>query len=660
LNALTRFKIHFDQPLEGLSTMDANGKLYAQAFKSINDQNFNSDLFVIQAPMKPTPNMIFMRYLESLNMPNMMCPVDFEIAPNPLRANEFNYYFLFQDHNYKRFELNRSWNDSEIIHNFWKPAVEILKKFEKEGLSYRAIRLNNLFIRKDGVIVFGENISTPPGMLSPCVFEPIDQWYCIPHGREFNVSHDIYALGILTLHLMMGFEPWNDIADESIVQSKLHHGTYPGLMYHLGKKLSIQSSNQMFIEIIHRMLDDDNERRISLIDLDEWLNGKGSIPPMNTAKKELKRQNFRPLVLGGKQSDIVDFQTLNHFVRQNPKDAIVHIHKKDFQNWIELNSRDQDLSMQIKKIGAGQTGRRRELDHDLLFQFLKLIDPKGSILWEGQSFNANAMGSWILMQNNINDIKESLFEFFISNTVGGYMRTKDEKYMRLYFACNEFVKSTPDIALERLLYFLNPFLPCQSDYVKSKHIQNNTDLIKEIEGFLNKPDFTLDKDMLAFMIHRCRIPIRDYVINTLIHQNPAKRALSILYVIKAVVEGENIPITPQLFNFLCRISKSILDTYKNLKSVEKLNAAMEIIKQKKDINGLITLVNNENAIKIDQHMYNIAQSNYKRLTAMGEYLKITYLDRPHLINKKSRTITLFVGVLLSIALGTIIHIMVGV
>ena len=125
----------------------------------------------------------------------------------------------------------RPWPEAALLDQFLRPAALVLEQLHANALTHRAIRLNNLFQAAPGhPVVLGQAWAAPPAMHQPAVYEPPYSGACLPAGRGAgSTADDVYALGVALLALALGRVPLDGLDDAAVVRRKLERGSHAAL-----------------------------------------------------------------------------------------------------------------------------------------------------------------------------------------------------------------------------------------------------------------------------------------------------------------------------------------------------------------------------------------------------------------------------------------------
>jgi serine/threonine protein kinase len=656
---LTRFTILFDQPLEHLNTIGDDGKTYALAFKAVDDQRPEALLFALQCPTLPVPNFELLNIRDLNHNPFYMSPVGHFISNSPAIPDQFLHFFIFDNFDYKKITFDKPWTSTKIINDLWKPALDVLRKLNDKGMGYRALRIHNLYENNNGSIVMGENISAPPGFLQGAAMEPLDQYQCVPYGREYKGAHDVYGLAVLSLFLLLGINPWTDNSENEIAIAKSNFGSFNGLMYHLNKKINIPSTNPMFMDIIAKMLIDDPNKRPSLMEIQEWVKNFSGSGNNSIVHNDSPPFDVKPLRLGNLDTWVKTHLALGFYIRTHLKESYSHLFTLDISDWVDSVLRKPELAQQLKKLNHEFSKKKNMKEDEALFQFIYTIDPTGPITWSYSTFCLNSMCHVLMMDPNFKKRKNSIADFFSSNIIGKLVRERNEKGVTQYYGCQEIFQSTPDYAIERIMYYLNPELHCQSPLTRQNFIRTIHELILMMDQLFSNTEMKFDNHMIAFIIQRSTKAIPNDMLKDLSHIEKAIRILAFIRLINYILKAENEKCPKNLFNYIYQICIPVLDQYKSKKTSDRLKLELDSARGSHDIDKLLAIVDNTSGLKSDHAAWLMAQKESESIDKNIQFITENYLQKNHLVKNKSRIINLSLCMLLSIFIGILVYNMMG-
>ncbi len=404
-------------------------------------------------------------------------------------------------------------SETLILEKVLPPIAACLLDLHQGAMTHRAIRADNLFYSDSErqTIVLGEAISQAPGLLQPTVYEPLESMMAHPAGRGDGVpAHDLYAVGILFLHLLGGEMPGEGMSDEEIYRGKLLKGSFSLL----AEKLSL--SPRMY-DILAGLLHDDPARRWNAEKLANWRDVIKETPRRGRGDtRALDKILFEEVEYGSPR-------LLARNMISKPKAAVELLRSGRLAKWVKNALRDEATAAEISEIqGSVANGPHAQARSETtaVTHMLRLLDPKAPLWYRNVSFSRNAIGMLMLeafRQDNM-EMKKSIAELFESGLLLNMAMTefRDKRERRADWlpeasitGCQDYMKNGGELGygLERCLYELSPETPCLSTLVLGSHVRNISEFIEIAEQKLlasNGHGNPFDRHAAAFIATKSR------------------------------------------------------------------------------------------------------------------------------------------------------------
>ncbi|MCC3305450.1 hypothetical protein [Sneathiella sp. HT1-7] len=387
-----------------------------------------------------------------------------------------------------------------------------LLNLQKNGMTHRGIRADNLFVADNSQSEFllGEAITMAPGSAQPAVYEPLECVMAHPMGRgDGSPSDDIYATGVLILHLVGGKLPAADLSPDEIYTKKLELGSFAALTE--GMSLSTRVS-----DVLAGTLHDDPKRRWDAETLLHWREAIGDTPRRGRGD----RHAFGKILFQSEEYSAP--RVLAHAMTRKSKAALELIENGKLAKWVKSALRDEDAATKIEQIQASANSSRgdKRFDTAAVAQAVRLLDPDGIFWYRNVAFGRGALGPLLLwaFQNDDAEMKKDLMELLetaLLQTVS-VEETRSSKGRQLEWVpesaltrCYDYMRRKRDVGygLERCLYELNPKTPCLSPLVLGSHVRNVPEFIEIAEKKLaasNGQGNPFDRHSAAFITSKAK------------------------------------------------------------------------------------------------------------------------------------------------------------
>jgi len=393
-------------------------------------------------------------------------------------------------------------NEYELGKLILEPVAHAISELQAIDFAHRAIRLDHLFFmdKERRELVVGECLSSPPGYDQPVIYEPLDRAYAMPSGRGYGMSYDdMYALGIMTVFALLGNNPVARLGDDEMLAAKAEFGSYQCLCGNERIPMAL-------IEPIRGLLSDEEFERWNMEALDQWLNGQKKTPiqrrPATKPKTAFK--------FGGREH--MTTRSVAHAFSKNVPEAVKIIKNGKLEQWINSSLGETVLADTITGIIATckvSEGSPDGSDDILVAKVCIRLDPHAPIRYKNFSFLPDGFGAALaveyLRKGNFQIPGEILARDLLSFWVAAQEhRTPDlTSHERTFQTLRGFAKiNEMGYGMERCLYELNRSLPCQSEILRTTHVDHIDDFITSLDQVADHVDTRsrpMDKHIAAFV-----------------------------------------------------------------------------------------------------------------------------------------------------------------
>ena len=398
----------------------------------------------------------------------------------------------------------RPWPEAALLTHVLRPIAQVLIALEARGVTHRSIRPDNIFLGAPNTpVVLGSAWAEPPAMRQTALYEPPYSGACHPAGRgDGSIADDVYALGVLLMVLALGREPLAGMDDVTIIHRKLALGSFPALA-------ADERLPPIIADLARNMLAEDPEHRPPPALLLDPIAARGrrvaARPP---------RRAPRPLRVG--QSQVWDARTLAFAIGQEPDAGIQVIRTGEAMQWLRRGLGDAGLAARLEELqrhrlsdGAAQDSR---LDAMLLMRAVTQVDPLAPLAWRGVSYWPDGLGPLLAAgAAGAPAVHDAAIEVVATEAIVQWAAFRPDRAdlgrlridgQRQRATLNARGTSGGPI---RLLYTLNPMLPCASPLLGGHWVGRLTDLPPALEAIvpgLSAEAEPVDPHILAFIAAR--------------------------------------------------------------------------------------------------------------------------------------------------------------
>ena len=355
--------------------------------------------------------------------------------------------------------------ETDLIQNVAKPVARVLGELAERGLLHRGIRPDNLFRpAAGGPVTLGEAFALPPGFCQPAAFEPTGMAMCAPCGKgEGTLEDDLYALGVTLLALATGHWPLAGLDDRAGIRLRLERGSLAALVGQARLSASVAT-------LLRGLLSDDPGFRPGLDEIALWPGGARARP--QTARAV--RKATRPFDFAGEP--VLDARSLAFAMAGRWQEGIRAMRSPALLAWLDRALTDQPLTERVREIvDADPLGGESDGDV-LLSRTLAALDPQGPLWWRGIALMPDGLGTMLAeahaapqpsaeRQRDLADMIEAqAISRYATEHLDRPGMIELDKMGRLARA--QARARVLGSGRERLLYQLNPGLPCLSPLVR--------------------------------------------------------------------------------------------------------------------------------------------------------------------------------------------------
>lgn len=495
-----RYFILPNQPL-----LQFDSKL-AKAYMAMDETNSERLLYALICSSFVPARQKVVQTLKSHPQPNSLTIVAEGIV-KVSALNEERYVVIFEQPKGKLLSeiiaaQTQPFSDRYIVERVIAPLVSALTMFEEQGITHGRINPENIYI--GATLTLGECVSEPCGFSQDFHFEPINRIQATPAGKgEGHISHDYYALGVLVALMKRRPRPLQDPDQDRFVRRLLSEGSYLGIIGYAD--LSDEMS-----DLLRGTLNDGTHDRWTSKQLKPWITGKR----FNLLIPTIPSLGSRPFELNG--TEYQNLKQLSHAITKSWEQALPVIRDGTLAKWVEQSTRKREVAEYLNRTVSGYSSRTGKAVHEMITRFLFALDSSAPIRMKNLATHADGVGTLfaylyhekddaalnqlgnIIEQSIISnwlDVLRRIFNTEISDEIQQKVTSIDK--MRLYMRTQGM-----GFGPERMLYELNPSLPCQSPILKGYYCSTLKHLLialDNIAGQKNRAEFPIDKHIAAFI-----------------------------------------------------------------------------------------------------------------------------------------------------------------
>ncbi len=398
------------------------------------------------------------------------------------------------------------WDEQALLAQVLRPAAHALEGLRQRHLTHRAIRPANLF--RAGVmdpVSLGCAWAAPPAFAQPAIYEPPYMSMCHPAARgEGSTADDVYALGVTLLVLALGHEPCRGLDPQTLVAQQLERGA-------LAVLVGDRRLPPIIADLLRSMLAEDPEHRPTPALLADTELARGR----RVAARPARRAQ-RPLEIGAQK--VWTARTLAFALTRDSESGLQSLRAGSINAWIRRSLGDSALAVRldeaVKIRNAQEDIATARDDAALVMRAVALLDPLAPLCWNGAPLWPDALGPLLAVEGEragappVTDLAEMIQD----EAAGSWATLRAERCDAPMFRLNAhqhralWVLKGPSGGANRLMYHLNPLLPCRSPLLREASVVRLDEILPALDeaasnGSLPR-DTVLDTDLHAFIAAR--------------------------------------------------------------------------------------------------------------------------------------------------------------
>lgn len=510
-------------------------------------------------------------------------------------------------------QQNGSISSSEIVEKLIIPFVSILEFFDKYNYPIGNICPNNIIVY-DNQFFLKEPFIYPAHSCQKSEFLPSEIFDCIPWGRfSPSIKADCYALGVSVYFAVSGQTSWNKYSNDDYKLLRLEQTTYSILFGKLKLMNDLKS-------LLKGILNDRPSDRWDVKHIQDWISGKAS--------KAVRESQDAIAPVGFGEHSVYNCASLAHLMHHNWETALSFIKQDRLLKWLQRSVSKSKVNDVLHEIVEDVKMKVNVFNHDInntLFMVISALNPDLTIRYRNFCCTVESIPKILLYSSFFQkkDILEKTLAIIGKKFwESWYEISLDPEKLRQQILPVEsgFKMYNPSImifAAERLVYALNPKVPCLSTNLGGCYIRSIKELLaaqnKLIESNENVP--LIDRHIVAYIANYTELK-QDIKVKSLnpypkIASNIAMNALSIILIAKQHAPNIKIPnITRVLSQRIVELVKANFHSVTNKKN---MIANIDKAGQEGDINGMYNAITNIGTIQNDYQGYNKAVTEVNKI-----------------------------------------------
>ncbi|MEX0298464.1 MAG: hypothetical protein AB3N28_05300 [Kordiimonas sp.] len=613
-----RYEILTASPLPEFSTPGGN------AYKAVDKERKSADVYaIVHHPTVPLRNDLY-KVLQSRPIGNLVCPHDRGLTNIELGGQKQRLVTIFNRPTGGALfgsdgSLNPRVNAQILRQSVVLSALKALAALHKKGIAHRSVSPQHMyFLSPDSdEVVIGECYSTPAGYMQPFSSEAIEVAFADKMARGIgDAPCDFYQLGAALQCLYFGEALWKGRERSSLAMARINQGSYWALAG--GREIPGAIGT-----LIRGLMADEIEERWGAEEVLDWFEGVGKAKRTAMTSWSMNRPtNFQGVAY-------VDRRLLADSFARDPREAANFLKSIDFPSWVQMSFRDEILTEKLEgllnvKPSEGFGGLRAD-DYKMVSRVCMFLHPSGPIHYKGLSLTLTGIPPLVAdafarddreTLTTILEIFDQKFLTALTDIAGDRNKNFAQEAAHIRKAMEHGPSKQLGRGMERVLYELNPILPCVSSRFEKVWIGSIKQMMRALDRLAHAgggKNILLDRHVASFCATHGDGMERDFNNLAVAQSNPAK--FNILSVelfgnLQRRLKLEALPhLTEKLVDGLAPAVRDI----KNKKRREVVQAALDKLKKGGDITKVMTDVNMARVQALDSREFSQACNTVAKL-----------------------------------------------
>ena len=542
-------------------------------------------------------------------------------------------------------------SEDSLNHYVVAPMISALLEFHRTGIMHGAIRPTNIFWREGAATPpqLGECLATPAGLDQPVLFETIERAMSLPIGRGPGLHvDDCYAFGVTMALMMIGHNPLHDQDDQAILQLKMERGSFNAIV---GQRRLAASH----IELLRGLLTDDTRQRWTAPDLEQWQNGR-RLTPKNT---DSGRKASRSLTLGGKE--YWQLRPLAAALATNRNEAVKLIEDSSLEKWLMRSLGDEDRAEDVRTalVQLKESGKTARYDDQVVTRVCIALDPSMPIRYRDLAVMPGGIAAMLAEALVTNTDTTVLSEIISSQFVTFWVNMQKEVKTELVPLAQQLErmrsfleKTTFGNGIERVVYDLNPTLPCLSPMLRAQYVTSSKLFLPALEILAqqgNRPREPMDRHIAAFLVVRDKRGESAFDAMALPEGSPRK-GLAILTLYADMQNRHGPDVLPSVASWLMPLVEPSVKRFLSKPLQEKVRRQLKEAAERGVLSNLLKLVDDPKRVEHDEHEFLTSRRMYIDIQREIDHLEAKLNDRESVAQAIGRPIAATLASVLAILL----------
>lgn len=595
-----------------------------QAFKAIDRENKSSAIYAfVHDPAVPLRNELY-KPLQSRPIGNLICPLNRGLMTLDASGSKQRLVTIFNRPTGgalidAKGVLNPRVNANVLRQTVVLALLKALTALHKIGFNHRSISASGIYFvsAESNDVVVGECYSSPAGFQQPFANEALEIAFADKSARGAgSFATDFYQLGAALQSLIFGEALWKGRSRSTLGMARVNQGSYWALSG--GRDIPGAMGT-----LIRGLMADELDERWGAEEVLDWFEGIGKTKRTSMSSWAMSRPtNFEGVAF-------VDRRLLADAFGREPRAAAEFLKTIDFPSWMQISFRDEILTEKLEnnlnvRPSEGFGGLRAD-DHKMVARVCMFLYPTGPIYYKGLSLVPSGIPALVAdaFKQDDKDILGIILEMFdlkflsaLTEIVGDKNATFGTEVTNLKKILEHGPSKQLGRGMERVLYELNPILPCASMRFERVWIGSIKQMMRALDrlaGAGGGKNILLDRHVAAFCATHGDGLERDFNNLAVAQSNPAKFNIMSVELFGQLQRRLQLEVLPHLSEKLVDGLAQTVKGLKNKKRREVVQNALDKLKKVGDITRVMVDVNMAQVQALDDREFSQACNTVTKL-----------------------------------------------
>ncbi len=473
-----RYTIFVGQPLPEFDTTSA--KAYAAADKQNDGLELIAYVYTPDMPMREKA----LNALVSMTHPNLQNLHAFGAVALSHTSRMNIVMFMDRPKGQRLSELiaeGTGYNERQIIDTIITPLYNALTALKEKNISHGCVNPYTIYVGE--TLMLGECVCEPAGMSQPAIYEPIERALCSINGKGSpGTKTDSYAIGMLVYELLYGLDKFKQASFKEYSEKILEFGSYNLLS-------ATHEFPDAFVDFFRGILAENKEDRWGLTQIGQWIDGKR----FNLIHPSVPSEASRPLLFA--EQEYVSRRALANGIFHHWDEAMKELRGAKVDRWLEMSVHRSELAEKVERIismTGGEYTTNPRSNMEMAARVISLLDPHGPLRINTLALHVDGMGLTLAnaVKENLQQDIATLLNIINFDLPTFWSELTEEpktpetstivwqlQQMRSYLNLTGI-----GFSMERIMYDLNPSLPCQSELIQPYIATNVKEVLMALDA----------------------------------------------------------------------------------------------------------------------------------------------------------------------------------